>query len=94
MINAHNVVFGLLLETICRKTGIEFVIEPEQSERFIFIQLEALPLTEGLKRILSNFKYVIYSLRERLGPKESPLAYTKPQPLNKSDKPTFSRIKI
>ena len=57
MINAHNIAFGSLLETIRRKTGIEFVIGPEQSERLISIQLEDLPLSEGLKRIFSNFNY-------------------------------------
>ena len=57
MINVQNIAIGSLLETISRKTGIKFVIGPEESERLISIQLEALPLAEGLKRIFSNFNH-------------------------------------
>jgi hypothetical protein len=59
MINAHNVALGQLLGIIREKTGIEFVIGAEQSEKSISIQLGALSPTEGLKKMLSNFNHAL-----------------------------------
>jgi hypothetical protein len=56
-INAENIALGSLLRIIREKTGIEFVLGREESERLISIRLGPLPLAECLRRILNHFNH-------------------------------------
>jgi len=60
MINAHNVALGQLLGIIREKTGIEFMIGAEQSEKPISIRLESISLTEALKNMLRNSNHALF----------------------------------
>jgi len=59
-INVENISLGSILKIIREKTGIEFVVDLEQSEKLISIRLGPLPLAEAVNRILSHFNYAFF----------------------------------
>jgi len=67
-VNVDNRALGSLLAAIQEKTGIEFVLSQEQSERLISIRFGSLPLVEGLTRVLSQFNHALL-----LGPSNKPV---------------------
>jgi len=58
-VNVDNVALGSVLAAIREKTGVEFVLSQEESERLISIRFESFPLVEGLRRILNPFNFAL-----------------------------------
>jgi hypothetical protein len=67
-VEADKVSLGLLLAQIREKTGVEFVLSGEQSEKTVSVRLGPLPLAEGLEKMLSHFNHALL-----LGPSNEPV---------------------
>jgi hypothetical protein len=68
IVESNNMPLGLLLAQIRDKTGVEFVLSQEQSEKPISIRLGPLPLAEGLEKVLNHFNHALL-----LGPSNEPV---------------------
>ena len=60
-INIKDVALGSLLGVLREKTGIEFTVGSEFSQKLVSFELGPLPLDVSLRRILSHFNHVLLS---------------------------------
>jgi hypothetical protein len=67
-VKVDNIPLGSVLTKIKEKTGVEFVVNQEQSGKLISCQQESLPLVEGLKRLLRQFNHAMF-----FGPDNKPI---------------------
>ena len=59
-VNLKDVTLASVLARIREKTGIEFILDEDESERFISVSFQSLPIDIALERILFRLNHAFY----------------------------------